>query len=56
MQLANRDIAKGHKYRISGMVVGVIKIKELLVLKFRNMFWITTTVVVIGNRREQVFL
>ena len=53
--LVCRDIAECHENRITGMVMCFIKILQLLVCQVRNIYRLTTTVVVIGCCRIKMF-
>ena len=49
-----RHIAKGHEYRVAGMVVGAIELLELLVAQIRNVFRLAAAVEVVGIAGKQV--
>ena len=54
MMLMGRDIAVRGKYRIAGVVMMAIELKQVVVTEVNDVVRLTTTVVVIGRGREQM--
>ena len=55
MMVSGRYITKGHEDRIAGMVMTLVKLKQLLVAQIRYVARFAPAVVVIGRGREQMF-
>ncbi len=54
LMLRRRDITKGYKNRIAGVIVRLIKRLKLIIGKVRDIRWLTTTVVMIGTGRIEI--
>ena len=55
MVVGGRYITKGHEDRIAGMIMTLVKLKQLLVAQIRYVARFTPAVIVIGRGREQMF-